>query len=176
MINDKKICIYTIGHSTRPIDDFVEILKTYHIDQLVDIRAIPKSRYNPQYNNDTLSHTLRNRHIGYRNQKDLAGRRHSHKNSINTAWKNLSFRGFADYMQTDEFRQGIEKLIETAHHKTPVIMCAEAVPWRCHRLLISDALFIRNIEVQHIYSATSVKPHTLTPWAVVRGINITYPL
>ncbi len=171
----QKICIFTIGHSTRPIEQFLEILKHYGITELVDIRTIAKSRHNPQFNEDVLAHALRNHHIGYRHQKNLGGLRHAHKDSINKAWKNLSFRGYADYMQTDDFAQAIEELIEIAHHKIVVIMCAEAVPWRCHRSLIGDALLIHNIDVDDIYSVTSVKPHILTPWAVIKGKTITYP-
>lgn len=171
----KKITIYTIGHSTRKIDDFLLILKHYAITELIDIRTIPKSRYNPQFNGTELAHVLRNHHIGYRHEKKLGGLRHAHKDSINTAWDNASFRGFADYMQTDEFVQGIEDLVRIAHKKTVVIMCAEAVPWRCHRLLIGDALLVRSLQVEDIYSITSCKAHTLTEWAVVKGVAITYP-
>lgn len=171
----KKICIFTIGHSTRSREEFLEILKHYHITELVDIRTIPKSRHNPQFNEDDLAHVLRNHHIGYRHQKNLGGLRHAHKDSINTAWENASFRGFADYMQTEEFQEGLKTLIETAHSKVVAIMCAEAVPWRCHRSLIGDALLVHDIDVEDIFSITSVKAHTLTPWAVVHGKKITYP-
>lgn len=172
---DKKLCVFTIGHSTRSIEDFLAVLKHYHITELVDIRTIPKSRHNPQFNGEELAHVLRNHHIGYRHQKNLGGLRHAHKDSINMAWKNVSFRGYADYMQTDEFKDGIQELIKIAHHKAIVIMCAEAVPWRCHRSLIGDALIIHGIDVKDIYSMTSVKDHKLTPWAVVEGTTITYP-
>jgi uncharacterized protein (DUF488 family) len=170
-----KTVVFTIGHSTRSIDEFIEILKKYHITELVDIRTIPKSRHNPQFNEHELAHVLRNHHIGYRHEKHLGGLRHTHKDSINTAWENLSFRGYADYMQTDEFHDALQKLIEIAHEKTVAIMCAEAVPWRCHRSLIGDALLVHGIDVEDMYSLTSVKPHTLTPWAVVHGKKITYP-
>lgn len=167
--------IYTIGHSTRSLDDFIAILKHYDITELVDIRTIPKSRHNPQFNGPDLAHALRNHHIGYRHEKDLGGLRHTHKDSINTAWRNASFRGFADYMQTDDFAQGIEKLLELISHKIVAIMCSEAVPWRCHRSLVGDALLVHGITVKDIYSITSVKDHALTPWAVVHGTKITYP-
>jgi uncharacterized protein (DUF488 family) len=167
--------VYTIGHSTHPIDEFIAILKHYDITELVDIRSIPRSRHNPQFNEPELAHTLRNHHIGYRHQKDLGGLRHTHANSINTAWENASFRGYADYMQTDDFKKGIETLVEIAHKKTVAIMCSEAVPWRCHRSLVGDALLARNIKVEDIFSLTSCKPHTMTPWAVVHGTAITYP-
>jgi len=164
-----------MGHSTRPIDDFLKILKRYHVTQIVDIRTVPKSRHNPQYNGPELAHFLRGHHINYRHQKNLGGLRHTHKDSVNLAWKNTSFRGFADYMQTQEFEKGLETLIHIAHRHVTAIMCAEAVPWRCHRSLIGDALLVRDIDVQDIYTFTSVKSHTLTPWAVVHGITITYP-
>ena len=174
-MNKNITTVYTIGHSTRTIDDFLLILKHYAITELVDIRTIPKSHHNPQFNGPELAHFLRNHHIGYRHEKSLGGLRHAHKDSINTAWHNASFRGFADYMQTKEFDQGINDLIAIAQHKTVAIMCAEAVPWRCHRSLIGDALLVRNVHVKDIYSITSCKDHTLTPWAVVKGTSITYP-
>lgn len=172
---NKSIQIFTIGHSTRPIDDFLTLLKHYNITELIDIRTIPKSRYNPQFNEQELAHVLRNHHIGYHHQKNLGGLRHTHVGSINMGWHNPSFRGYADYMQTEEFKKGIEELIKIAHEKTVVIMCSEAVPWRCHRSLVGDALLVRGIDVEDIYSITSIKPHTLTPWAVVKGTTITYP-
>lgn len=171
----KKIIVYTIGHSTHPLAEFIEILKQYHITELIDIRTIPKSRHNPQFNEPELAHVLRNHHIGYRHQKNLGGLRHTTKDSINTAWENSSFRGFADYMQTAEFKEGLKELIATAHEKTVAIMCAEAVPWRCHRSLIGDALLVHGIEVDDIFSKTSVKKHTLTPWAKVEGTKVWYP-
>ena len=170
-----KLLLFTIGHSTRTIEEFIEILKHYHINEVVDIRTIPKSKHNPQFNGPQLAHSLHNHHIGYRHQKNLGGLRHAQKDSINTAWENASFRGFADYMQTDEFKNGIKTLIELAHTKIVVIMCAEAVPWRCHRSLIGDALLAHGIAVEDIFSLTSLKPHKLTPWAHLRGTTITYP-
>lgn len=172
---NKPTRIFTIGHSTRSLEDFLAILKHYLIAELIDIRTIPKSRHNPQFNGPELAHFLRNHHIGYRHQKNLGGLRHTHADSINMGWHNPSFRGFADYMQTSDFKDGIEQLIKIAHEKTVAIMCSEAVPWRCHRSLIGDALLVRAIEVDDIFSITSTKPHTLTPWAVVGGTNITYP-
>lgn len=171
----KKLRIFTIGHSTRSKEDFLSILKHYGINELVDIRSIPRSRHNPQFNEHELARYLRDHHIGYRHQKNLGGLRHSHIHSINMAWRNASFRGFADYMQTEEFKKGIQELIDSAHTKTVVIMCAEAVPWRCHRSLIGDALLVRGIDVEDIYSITSSKPHTLTSWAKVKKTTVTYP-
>jgi|SRR5436190_18274549 len=172
----KQLVIFTIGHSTRSIKDFLAILKHYDINQLVDIRTIAKSRHNPQFNGPSLARALRNHRIGYCHQKNLGGLRHTTAASINKGWENSSFRGFANYMQTTEFEQSIEKLIKRSHKKTIVIMCAEAVPWRCHRSLIGDALLIRNIDVKDIYNITTIKPHTLTPWAYVHDTTITYPV
>jgi uncharacterized protein (DUF488 family) len=170
-----KATIFTIGHSTRTLDEFIEILKRYEITELIDVRTIPKSRHTPQFNGDTLAHALRNHHIGYRHQKNLGGLRHARKDSINTGWRNASFRGYADYMQMDEFKNGVKELLEIAQHKTVAIMCAEAVPWRCHRSLIGDALLVSHVHVIDIYSLTSSKPHTLTPFAAIHGTDITYP-
>lgn len=172
---EKKLTVFTIGHSTRSIEDFLTLLKHYNITELVDIRKMPTSRHNPQFNGPELAHALRNHHIGYRHEKNLGGLRHTHANSINVAWRNASFRGFADYMQTQEFNKGIKELIKIAHKKVVVIMCGEAVPWRCHRSLIGDALLAHGVHVEDIYSITSAKPHKLTPWAVVQGATIIYP-
>jgi uncharacterized protein (DUF488 family) len=172
---NKKIIVYTIGHSTRSLDDFIALLKEHGIKQLIDIRTIPKSRHNPQFNRENLSRALRNRHIGYRHMKGLGGLRHAKKDSINMAWENASFRGFADYMQTDEFQKNLEKLIEYSRKKQVAIMCAEAVPWRCHRSLIGDALLVHGFEVENIMSHTKTEEHTLTPWAKVRRDKIWYP-
>ena len=169
------VTLYTIGHSTHPIGEFIKILQAYGIKEVVDIRTIPKSRHNPQFDEDALRTVLHNHHIGYRHMKGLGGLRHTTKESINTAWRNTSFRGFADYMQTEEFSESITKLLSIAAEKVTVIMCAEAVPWRCHRSLIGDALLVRHIKVIDIMSATSARPHTLTPWAKVHGHNIIYP-
>lgn len=167
--------IFTIGHSTHDIEFFKAILKAYKINQLIDIRTIPYSRHNPQFNFDTLPTTLRNARIGYRHIKALGGLRRPHKDSINTGWISAAFRGFADYMQTDAFIKALALLIKIAKTKRVVIMCAEAVPWRCHRTLIADALLIRNIIVEDIYSLTQSKIHKLTPWAKIEGKTIIYP-
>ena len=167
--------IFTIGHSTRPVSEFIKIIKTYGITKVVDVRTIPKSRHNPQFNEDMLRKSLKAVKIGYIHMKGLGGLRHALKDSLNTAWRNASFRGFADYMQTGEFEESIEKLIEAAEKRATVIMCAEAVPWRCHRSLIGDALLVRGVQVRHIMSISSSRDHTLTPWAKVEGNKITYP-
>jgi uncharacterized protein (DUF488 family) len=171
----KKNIIYTIGHSTRPLDEFINLLKEHKIKELIDIRTIAKSRHNPQFNEDGLRHALHNKHIGYRHMKILGGLRRAKKDSINAGWRNASFRGYADYMQTDEFQEGLQKLIEIAHEKTTAIMCAEAVPWRCHRSLIGDALLVHGFEVIDIISENSVRSHELTSFAKVKGKKITYP-
>jgi uncharacterized protein (DUF488 family) len=170
----KKI-IFTIGHSTRTLTDFIKILQTYNITEVVDIRTIPKSRHNPQFNEEHLKKILGHHHISYIHLADLGGLRHTRADSINTGWHNASFRGYADYMQTKEFEKGIEELCALAEKKTVVIMCAESVPWRCHRSLVGDALLVRHYDVEDIYSETNVKPHTLTSFAKVHGTSITYP-
>ena len=171
----KKNTIYTIGHSTHSIDQFIKILQVYKIELVVDVRTIPRSRHNPQFNGNQLKFDLEQHDIEYLHLEELGGLRHTTKTSINTGWTNLSFRGFADYMQTPEFQKGIDLLIETSKLKQTVIMCAEAVPWRCHRSLIGDALVVRNIEVENIMSEKFAKPHKITLWAKVDGVIITYP-
>ncbi len=167
--------IYTIGHSTHTFDEFFNILHEFEIGLVVDVRTIPRSRFNPQFNEADLDQSLKQHNIRYTHLKELGGLRHTTKTSINTAWRNSSFRGFADYMQTEEFQKGIEQLILLAQKDRTVIMCAEAVPWRCHRSLIGDALLVRNINVEDIMSEKTSKPHKITPWAKVDGVVITYP-
>ncbi len=169
------LTIFTIGHSTHSIEEFVEMLKAHDIRLIADVRTIPKSRHNPQYNSDTLAAALQKRAIGYKHLPGLGGLRHAKKDSINTAWENASFRGFADYMQTEKFEAGLMQLIAIAVKQKTVIMCAEAVPWRCHRSLIGDALLARGITVMDIMSKSSIKEHKLTAFAEIRGLAITYP-
>lgn len=169
------ITIFTIGHSTRPIKEFISILKAFDIKLVADLRTIPKSRYNPQFNSDVLTKSLKNNGINYVHMAGLGGLRHPQKDSLNAAWKNMSFRGFADYMQTEDFKKSLTTLIETAKKQQTTIMCAEAVPWRCHRSLIGDALLIRGMKVVNIMSESTRKEHNLTPWAKVNGTRITYP-
>ena len=171
----QRTVVFTIGHSTRPVSEFIEIIEAYGIKKVLDVRTIPKSRHNPQFNEDILRESLKVVKIGYLHMKGLGGLRHALKDSLNTAWRNASFRGFADYIQTVEFEENLRTLMETAEKQTTVIMCAEAVPWRCHRSLIGDALLIRGVQVMHIMSIGSSREHTLTPWAKVEGIKITYP-
>jgi uncharacterized protein (DUF488 family) len=167
--------IYTIGHSTRPIAEFLAILDAFQIEMVVDVRTIAKSRRNPQYGEEALRASLVQHGLGYQRIEALGGLRHARADSINTAWRNLSFRGYADYMQTAEFAAGLEELLRIAGQARTVIMCAEAVPWRCHRSLIGDALLVRGLHVEDIMSATASRPHKLTPWAKVDGTAITYP-
>jgi uncharacterized protein (DUF488 family) len=167
--------IFTIGHSTRPFDKFLEILETFHIEIVADIRTIPKSRHNPQFNIDSLKDGLEAHGIGYIHMVGLGGLRHTTVDSINTGWKNPSFRGYADYIQTLEFLNSLRQLLTIVNEKVIAIMCAEAVPWRCHRSLIGDALLIRGFKVEDIMSDGRSSPHKLTPWARVDGYTITYP-
>jgi uncharacterized protein (DUF488 family) len=169
------LTIFTVGHSTHSLQEFVDMLKAHGIAQLVDVRTIPKSRRVPQFNSESLAAALPKLGIDYVHLKSLGGLRHAKKDSVNTGWRNASFRGYADYMGTDEFRQGIDRLLKLAHTKRTVIMCAEAVPWRCHRSLIGDALLVRGVRVEDIMSATSHREHELTPFAKVHGLEITYP-
>lgn len=169
------LTIFTVGHSTHPIDEFIAILKNYGIEQLADVRTVPKSRHVPQYNSDALAASLGEQGIAYVHMKALGGLRHAKKDSVNSGWRNASFRGYADYMATDEFAQGVDRLIDLAKVKRTVIMCAEAVPWRCHRSLIGDALLARGIAAEDIMSATSSRAHKLTEFARVDGQQITYP-
>lgn len=167
--------IYTIGHSTHPIDDFIAILKSYDNQQLVDIRTIPRSRHNPQFEQAALKKSLEDAGITYLYMKNLGGLRPKVKDTVNLGWRLDSFRNYADYMQTPAFSAAIEELIRTAQTKRSAIMCAEAVPWRCHRSLVSDALLIRGIEVINIFDKNNSSHHTLTKFAKVEGLNLTYP-
>jgi uncharacterized protein (DUF488 family) len=169
------LTVLTIGHSTHPLEEFVSILKAHEVERLVDVRTVPKSRHVPQYNTEALAAELLARGIDYVHMKDLGGLRHAAKDSVNTGWRNASFRGYADYMGSAEFRKGIDRLIELAGQKRTVIMCAEGVPWRCHRSLIGDALLVRGVRVEDIMSATNRREHVRTPFARVRGQEITYP-
>jgi len=172
----KSFEIFSIGHGTKSIDEFISLLKKYEVQWVVDVRTIPRSRHNPQFNQEILPESLKKTGIGYIHIKGLGGLRHSKKDSVNTAWRKASFRGYADYMQTDEFKENLVKLIDIAKKKQIVLMCAESVPWRCHRSLIADALLVRGIHTEDIISATSRQIHTLTPFAKVRGTAITYPI
>ena len=173
--------IFTIGHSNRSVDEFIALLKSHDVKRLVDVRTIPKSRHNPQFNGDALAASVRAARIAYTHLPKLGGLRRAHSDSVNTGWINSSFRGFADYMQTPEFAAALARLEKLARlggrakTKLCAIMCAEAVPWRCHRSLIADALAIRGHAVRHIMTPARANLHRLTSFARVRGKHITYP-
>ena len=164
-----------MGHSNRSIQDFIEILNAYRLKLVIDVRTIPKSRHNPQFGGERLKKSLAKQGIEYVHMEGLGGLRHTTKDSPNKAWRNTSFRGYADYMQTDAFEKNLKRLISRARRKRLVLMCAEAVPWRCHRSLIGDALSVRGYAVEDILSKTSHRPHELTSFAKVKGEKITYP-
>jgi uncharacterized protein (DUF488 family) len=167
--------IYTIGHSTRTLENFEALLERFGIQLLIDVRTVPRSRHVPHFNTENLARALAEKKIDYRHMKVLGGLRKPAQDSINLGWRNAGFRGFADHMQTDDFRKGIAELTSHAEKEKTAIMCAEAVPWRCHRSLISDALTIRGWEVHDILSLTSTRLHQPTPFAVVEVGRITYP-
>ncbi len=169
----------TIGHSTHPIEEFIRMLATHGVETLVDVRTIPRSRHNPQFNREMLPQSLQAACIEYVHMPGLGGLRHPRRDSVNTGWRNLSFRGFADYMRTPEFATALAQLIELSSASCTAIMCSEALPWRCHRSLIADALTVHGIPVEHIMSVASRKPHTLTSFAHVdnaEGDKIIYAL
>src|SRR5579862_291385 len=190
--------IFTIGHSNRPWKDFLALLRAHAIERVIDVRTIPRSRHNPQFSREILSRKLRssraagsrsellksppqgrkarNLKFAYVHLRKLGGLRHARRDSPNMAWRNASFRGFAEYMQTAEFEAGLHRLMKLARQKRSAIMCAEAVPWRCHRSLIADALTVRGIRVDDIMTVKSSRVHSLIPFARVKAHRITYPL
>jgi uncharacterized protein (DUF488 family) len=165
----------TIGHSTRPIDEFITLLKAHHVQQLVDVRTVPRSRHNPQFNRETLSTSLKNKGLGYEHLPKLGGLRKTQPDSINVGWRNHSFRGYADYMQIAEFWSALDELMADSRLQPTAIMCAEAVPWRCHRSLIADALASRGWEVRHIMSEAKADRHQLTSFARIEDGKLSYP-
>jgi uncharacterized protein (DUF488 family) len=167
--------VLSVGHSTRPIDVFTGLLAANGVTHLMDVRTIPRSRHNPQFNSDALADSLRDAGIAYSHVPGLGGLRRASPDSANAAWRNPSFRGYADYMQTPAFAQHLADVIELAKSERIALMCAEAVPWRCHRSLIADALVARGIAVEEIVSETRRTPHKLTPFARVDGVSVTYP-
>jgi uncharacterized protein (DUF488 family) len=169
------VIIFTIGHSTRPIDEFIRLLQAHGIERLIDVRTVPKSRHNPQFGQDQLSAALERAGIHYTHLRGLGGLRHARPDSKNTGWRNASFRGYADYMQTCEFEESLAECIELAKQERVALMCAEAVPWRCHRSLIADALIAQGVEAQEIASLTTTRAYELTPFARVEGTTVTYP-
>jgi uncharacterized protein (DUF488 family) len=167
--------VLTIGHSTRSIEEFIALLKAHAVERLVDIRTVPKSRRNPQFHTDALAASLAEAGIEYIHMRELGGLRHPRKDSTNSAWRNDSFRGYADYMQTPAFDDALDRLLELAGERRTTVMCAEAVPWRCHRSLVADALTARRHDVHHIMSDTRLDRHKLTPFARVERERVTYP-
>ena len=170
-----QVIVFTVGHSTRTITAFIRLLRAHGVQRVIDVRTMPRSRHNPQFNRDRLSPALHRARIDYRHVPGLGGLRHARRDSLNTGWRNASFRGYADYMQTPEFAASLERCIAFAKGERVVLMCAEAVPWRCHRSLIADALLVRGIETREIASAVRTVPHAVTAWAQVSGTQVTYP-
>jgi uncharacterized protein (DUF488 family) len=175
-VSRSKPVLYTVGHSTRSLDELAAVLRGHGVRQVVDVRTVPRSRRNPQFNKDSLGKSLRARRINYRHLKALGGLRRARKDSsLNAGWRNASFRGYADYMQTDEFAAGLKTLLAVAAKKPAAIMCAEAVPWRCHRSMIADAATAAGLAVFHLMSPTGARPHKLNAMAKVRRGRVTYP-
>lgn len=167
--------VLTIGHSNRSLGEFLDLLRAHDVTRLIDIRTVPRSRANPQFGQERLPASLKEAGILYEHWAALGGLRRTSASSPNTGWRNLSFRGYADHMQTAEFRDAVEELIRRAGRERIVLMCAEAVPWRCHRSLVADALLVRGMKCEDIRTTTKRMPHRLTPFARVRGTQITYP-
>ncbi|MGA3110603.1 MAG: DUF488 domain-containing protein [Candidatus Bathyarchaeia archaeon] len=176
MAKESQLTVFTIGHSTRTLDEFIGLLKTYGITLLVDVRTVPRSRHNPQFNKETLPVSLKPKGLKYIHVPEIGGLRRPKHDSINLAWKNMGFRGYADYMQTKEFIENLLRIVALARENCLALMCAEALPWRCHRSLISDALLVRHVKVLHIISKDNTINHELTEFALVEGTKITYPL
>jgi uncharacterized protein (DUF488 family) len=172
---DEPLVIHTVGHSNRPLDEFIDLLRSHGISLLIDVRKMPRSRANPQFNIDTLPEELTRVGIKFRHLPGLGGLRRSRPDSPNGGWRNRSFQAYADYMQTPEFADNLAILREAAGHDTVAIMCAEAVPWRCHRSLIADALVVQGARVEDIIGNSRTQKHRLTPWAHVEGTTLTYP-
>ena len=167
--------VCTIGHSNRTIEDFVSLLWSNEIGRVLDVRTVPRSRHNPQFNLDTLPATLVAVGISYTHLPGLGGLRRPRPDSPNAGWRNLSFRGYADYMQSTEFQENVERVVDMSAAERCALMCAEAVPWRCHRSLVGDALLVRGVPVEDIVGPGSRRPHVLTRFAQVDGMRITYP-
>ena len=167
--------IWTIGHSTRAVDEFISLLKENEIKLLADVRAWPGSKRYPHFNKEALAESLTAHGLSYEHFLELGGKRKSKLDSRNTAWRNASFRGYADYMETEQFQKGIERLLDVAEETGPTaIMCAEAVWWRCHRSLIADHLKACGIEVLHILGANTIEPHPYTPAARIVDGELSY--
>lgn len=171
----KQNLIFAVGYSNYAVSKFIKILKAHGVTMLVDVRTIPKSKHQPDFNKSALSARLKRNGIRYMHFPELGGLRKPLKDSINKGWRNDSFRGFADYMQKREFATAIAKLIKISERYNAAIMCAEGNPFRCHRSLIADALTVRHRDVYHISGLSSQRKHKLTPFAKVDGTKITYP-
>ena len=167
--------LYTIGHSTRTTRELVDLLRAHGVEQVVDVRTIPKSRHNPQFNRVALTRSLPLAKIGYQHMKALGGLRHARPDSVNLGWRNASFRGYADYMQSEAFVARLARLEQLAARRPTAIMCAEAVPWRCHRSLIADALTVARWRVLHIQSRRTARLHKRTAFLRVRSGRLLYP-
>jgi len=167
--------LLTVGHSNRSLEEFLSLLEAHGVELVADIRSVPRSRHNPQFNREALPESLAAASIGYLHVPGLGGLRHPQKDSINGGWRNASFRGYADYMQTAAFAKALAELLQVAATRRTAIMCAEAVPWRCHRSLVADAFTARGVPVEHIMSNAPASPHKLTPFAHVAGKKVTYP-
>ncbi len=167
--------LWTIGHSTRSSEEFLSLLTAHEISRLVDVRRYPGSRRYPHFHSAALAKSLTEAGLAYQHMPNLGGRRTARSDSHNNGWKNASFRGYADYMQTEEFQGAIEELMAYNTHLRTAIMCAEAVPWRCHRSLIADALVMRGWQVVHIMGPGQVQTHRLTAFAVLQGDRLLYP-
>ncbi len=176
MSGEPQFAVFTVGHSTRSLDELIQLLTTFGVGLVVDVRTVPLSRHNPQFNKETLAGGLKTANIKYLHMPELGGLRRPVHDSVNLGWENKSFRGYADYMQTRDFTENLLRLIALIQKNCIVIMCAEAVPWRCHRSLLSDALTVRRIKVKHILTETSFMNHELTPFAHAEGTKVTYPL
>jgi uncharacterized protein (DUF488 family) len=168
------VTIYTIGHSTRTIADFLALLTAHDIRQLADVRTIPKSRRHPHFAGDALSASLNDAGIAYRHVAALGGLRKPRADSSNTGWRHEGFRGYADYMETPAFARAVDDLIAWSQEARTTVMCAEATWWQCHRRLLADALVAREIEVRHIMTATSAPPHEVTEFARIEGARVRY--
>jgi uncharacterized protein (DUF488 family) len=167
--------VCTIGHSNRTIEDLIDLLWTNEVAEVIDVRTVPRSRHNPQFNLDSLPASLAAAGIDYLHMPGLGGLRHARADSVNTGWRNASFRGYADYMQSAVFAENVDHVVQLARSRRCALMCAEAVPWRCHRSLIADALLVRGVRVEDIIGPRGRKPHALTSFARVEGLHVTYP-
>jgi uncharacterized protein (DUF488 family) len=168
-------CIYTVGHSTRTQRELFEVIHSFEVHLLVDIRSVPRSSYNPQFDSKVLSLAASRERVRYLHMPKLGGLRRPRIDSHNDAWRNEGFRGYADYMETEEFDTALDELCDLANGNTTCIMCAEAVPWRCHRSLVSDALVARGHSVEHITACGRASEHRIAPFARVTNEHVTYP-